>query len=57
LSGCLASSRIDPGKEQTGSTNRSRSAQVPQKVIDRMIDRLEIPNITEAQQVHWIDTY
>jgi predicted kinase len=37
--------------------NRSRLAQVPQKVIDRMIDRLEIPNSTEAHQVHWIDNH
>jgi predicted kinase len=36
--------------------NRSRVAQVPQKVIDRMIDRLEIPSSIEAHQVHWIET-
>jgi putative nucleotidyltransferase with HDIG domain len=36
--------------------NRSRVAQVPQKVIERMIDRLEIPNMTEAHQVDWIIT-
>jgi predicted kinase len=36
--------------------NRSRVAQVPQKVIDRMIDRLEIPSIIEAHQVRWIET-
>jgi predicted kinase len=36
--------------------NRSRVAQVPQKVIDRLIDRLEIPSIIEAHQVYWIET-
>jgi putative nucleotidyltransferase with HDIG domain len=36
--------------------NRSRPAQVPQKVIERMIDRLEIPSMTEAHQVDWIMT-
>jgi putative nucleotidyltransferase with HDIG domain len=34
--------------------NRARSAIVPQQVIDRMIDRLEIPQITEAHNVQWI---
>jgi predicted kinase len=34
--------------------NRARSAIVPQQVINRMIDRLEIPQITEAHNVQWI---
>jgi predicted kinase len=34
--------------------NRARSAIVPQQIIDRMIDRLEIPQITEAHNVQWI---
>ncbi len=34
--------------------NRARSAVVPQQAIDRMVDRLEIPQITEAHSVQWI---
>lgn len=34
--------------------NRERSRNVPEKVIDRMIKRLEVPDITEAHEVQWI---
>lgn len=34
--------------------NRERSRSVPEKVIDRMITKLEVPDITEAHEVQWI---
>ncbi|MFH7026638.1 MAG: AAA family ATPase [Heteroscytonema crispum UTEX LB 1556] len=34
--------------------NRDRAAKIPEKVLSRMKNRLEVPDITEAQQVDWI---
>jgi predicted kinase len=34
--------------------NHSRAANVPEAVIERMRDRLEVPDLTEAHQVDWI---
>ncbi len=34
--------------------NRQRPAPVPEKVIERLIDRWEVPNRTEAHQVDWV---
>lgn len=33
--------------------NRERSRSVPEKVVDRMITKLEVPDITEAYEVKW----
>jgi putative nucleotidyltransferase with HDIG domain len=33
--------------------NRERTRYVPEKVIDKMIDKLEVPDITEAPVVKW----
>jgi predicted kinase len=34
--------------------NHSRAANVPEAVIERMRDRLEVPDLTEAYQVDWV---
>jgi len=34
--------------------NHSRTANVPEAVIGRMRDRLEVPDLTEAHQVDWV---
>jgi putative nucleotidyltransferase with HDIG domain len=34
--------------------NRSRTAAVPEAVIQKLLDRLDIPDLTEAHQVEWI---
>jgi predicted kinase len=34
--------------------NRSRAAKVPEAVMQRMRDRVEVPDITEAHQVEWV---
>ncbi|MBD2083510.1 ATP-binding protein [Coleofasciculus sp. FACHB-542] len=34
--------------------NHSRAANVPEAVIQRMRDRLEVPDLTEAHQVDWV---
>ena len=34
--------------------NRQRKAQVPAKVIERLLERWEVPDRTEAHQVEWV---
>jgi putative nucleotidyltransferase with HDIG domain len=34
--------------------NKKRTAKVPEKILYKMKNRLEVPNITEAHQVDWI---
>jgi predicted kinase len=36
------------------SRNRAQVMQVPEAVIERMRGRLEVPDVTEAQQVEWL---
>lgn len=33
--------------------NRARSSMVPPQVIERLVDRWEVPDVTEAQNVEW----
>ncbi len=40
--------------EELLKRNRNRVAKIPEAVLYRMRNRLEVPNITEAQQVDWI---
>ncbi|WP_228060750.1 MULTISPECIES: ATP-binding protein [unclassified Coleofasciculus] len=40
--------------EELRRRNHSRAANVPEAVIQRMRDRLDIPDLTEAHQVDWI---
>jgi predicted kinase len=44
---------VPPAVQQ--QRNRSRTAHVPQKAIDRMVDRLEVPTPIEAHQVLWLN--
>ncbi|HEX9059010.1 MAG TPA: AAA family ATPase [Clostridia bacterium] len=34
--------------------NSERSRNVPEKIIEKMISKLEVPNVTEAHEVKWI---
>ncbi len=34
--------------------NRQRQAPVPQAVLERLLERWEVPDLTEAQRVDWI---
>ncbi len=36
---------------------RNRERKVPEDVIDRMIKKLEVPDVTEAHEVNWIVEY
>ena len=45
---------LEVGWDELLQRNRSRSTIVPEAVIERMRDRIEIPDITEAHQVDWI---
>jgi putative nucleotidyltransferase with HDIG domain len=40
--------------EESLRRNHSRAAHVPEAVIGRMRDRLEVPDLTEAHQVDWV---
>ncbi|WP_293129934.1 AAA family ATPase [Microcoleus sp. bin38.metabat.b11b12b14.051] len=40
--------------EEVWRRNRSRAAAVPEAVIQRLANRLDIPDITEAHEVEWI---
>jgi len=40
--------------EELLERNNSRDAKVPEKVMERMCDRLDIPDITEAHVVDWV---
>lgn len=40
--------------EELLERNNSRDAKVPEKVLQRMCDRLDIPDITEAHVVDWV---
>ncbi|WP_414574527.1 AAA family ATPase [Anabaena sp. CCY 9402-a] len=40
--------------EELLKRNRDRSAKLPEKVLYKMKNRLEVPDITEAQAVNWI---
>lgn len=45
---------LESPKEELKKRNRTRQTQVPEKVLDRMINRTEVPDITEAHAVDWI---
>jgi putative nucleotidyltransferase with HDIG domain len=45
---------LEAPQELQRSRNRSRVAQVPEAVIERMRVRLEVPDVTEAQRVDWL---
>jgi len=36
------------------SRNRERRESVPEQVLDRLLDKLEVPDLTEAHTVEWI---
>lgn len=38
------------------SRNRARQASVPEEVIYRLLDKLEIPDCSEAHHVEWVET-
>jgi len=45
---------LEAAWEELLRRNRSRAAKVPETVMQRMRDRLEVPDITEAHQVDWV---
>jgi putative nucleotidyltransferase with HDIG domain len=45
---------LEVGWDELLQRNRNRSTIVPEAVIERMRDRIDIPDITEAHQVDWI---
>jgi putative nucleotidyltransferase with HDIG domain len=47
---------LDASPEIQSQQNRSRSAQVPDAVIQRMMEKLDVPTCLEAQTVQWRTT-
>jgi predicted kinase len=45
---------IEQSAEKLYQQNRERSWPVPENVIDKMLERWEVPDLTEAHQVDWI---
>jgi predicted kinase len=46
---------FDPQPDRLFAQNRSRDAQVPQAIIERLIQKWEPPSILEAHRVVWVD--
>ena len=45
---------LEVPEERLRRQNRERAARVPQTVMDRLLDRWEVPDCTEAHQVDYI---
>lgn len=45
---------LETSWEELLQRNRDRAAKLPEKVLDKLRNRLEVPDITEAQTVDWI---
>lgn len=45
---------LETSEENLFAQNRSRAASVPTQVINKLIGRWEVPDLTEAHQVDWI---
>jgi predicted kinase len=45
---------IDVPEERLVRQNRQRQAPVPQAVLERLLDRWEVPDQTEAHRVDWV---
>jgi tRNA uridine 5-carbamoylmethylation protein Kti12 len=44
---------VEVSRDELRRRNRSRPAQVPEKAIDRLLDRWEIPDLIEAHGVEF----
>jgi len=45
---------VEAAPERLFSQNRQRRRKVPESVIERLLDRWEVPDVTEAHQVEWV---
>lgn len=45
---------LETSWEELLQRNRDRAAKLPEKVLYKLRNRLEVPDITEAQTVDWI---
>ena len=45
---------VEVGPERLYAQNRARKRRVPEPVIERMLDRWEVPDPTEAHRVEWV---
>jgi predicted kinase len=45
---------VEAAEEQLLRQNRQRLAPVPESVIERLLDRWEVPDLTEANRVEWV---
>jgi predicted kinase len=45
---------VEVSEDRLHEQNRQRPTRVPQEVIERLLDRWEVPDATEAHQVDWL---
>jgi predicted kinase len=45
---------VEVPEERLFRQNRQRQAPVPQAVLERLLDRWEVPDRTEAHRVEWV---
>ncbi len=45
---------VESSPEVLRRRNRSRERPVPEQVVERLLDRWEVPDLTEAHQVDWV---
>jgi len=45
---------VEVSKARLFEQNLQRTARVPRQVIERLLDRWEVPDVTEAHQVDWV---
>ena len=53
---CVRIAYVETSHDVLFTQNRSRKDAVPEGVIEKMMDRWQVPDLTEAHQVeHWVD--
>jgi predicted kinase len=45
---------VEAPEERIRAQNRARPSPVPERVIDGLLDRWEVPDLTEAHRVEWV---
>jgi tRNA uridine 5-carbamoylmethylation protein Kti12 len=51
---CLRIVYAEAPEERLERQNRQRQSPVPQAVLERLLDRWEVPDSTEAHRVEWL---
>lgn len=46
---------VEASEDDLWERNRTREEPVPERVLDRLLDKWEVPDLTEAHAVDWVD--